>query len=289
MRILLALLLFTATAMAQSSVLVFPYYTSDSTGNADSVLSITNTTPNKVGVRLFFMEGATCYQADTLEQIAPNATLDLKTSFWDPMVTGYLIAIAVDQDGCPINAITGNAFVRTPAGYFSPGSGEVRGSYAPSGFNARSKVMPANNELTLNFGTTFDPVPTGFSVPIQNPIDAPGQTIVLAGLSGSVTYATVTGVTQLGYGQIINKDGLSRSFPAFLTGSCWGKSILKNTLLPNGVSNFIASGTTGRMQFSTVAAVGLLITPKNAAGWSGIRPLDYTRTKSVTLTVPSYF
>ncbi|MBS1811124.1 MAG: hypothetical protein JST84_23375 [Acidobacteria bacterium] len=302
-----ALLLFITTMNIQAqnrpseqktgSVLVFPYYTSNDDSSANTLMNISNFGTTSVIAHLYFLEGVSCTQQDTSVYLTPNATLTLDAAFDVPLETGYLIVVAVDQAGCVIQngGLSGSAFVKAPAGYFGAGSGETRGNYGALAFNAYTPICPAGGEITLNFnGTTLDAMPTGVGVSVQNPNVAPGQTIVLAGLNGSISDGNVIGGAQVGTGAAYSANEVFRSFSAFILGTCQGITTITNSTPriagfgTSGLSGLIAPGTAGILKFNTAGGAGLLITPRNNAGWSGLRQLTYTRTSNVTLKVPVF-
>ena len=59
-------------------------------------------------------------------------------------MTGYLIAVGIDNNGNIRGGLTGNAFVKTPAGYFGTTSGEVRGNYNATTFQSYGNVGALN-------------------------------------------------------------------------------------------------------------------------------------------------
>lgn len=279
------------------SVLIFPYYTSNDNATSDTLMSISNVGTASVTVHLFFMEGNSCAQADIAVFLTPNATITLQASNDMPMETGYLIAVGVDANGNLIanGGLTGSAFVKMPAGVLNNLAGEVRGNYGATVFNSTVAVAPVNGELTLNFnGVILDAMPTGFAVSLQSPNTAPGQMIVLAGMNGSVIDGTLTGATQVGTGAANSANEVFRSFTGLIRGGCQSLTTLTNST-PRlvgtnglGLSGLITPGSVGTLKFSTAGGAGLLITPRNNAGWSGIRSLTCTRASAVTMKVPSY-
>ncbi len=278
------------------SVLIFPYYTSNDNATADTLMSISNVGTFSVTVHLFFMEGSSCQQADIAVFLTPNATITLQASNDMPMETGYLIAVAVDDNGNLVanGGLTGSAFLKMPAGLLNSAAGEVRGNYGATAFNSTVAVAPVNGELTLNFGGALDAMPTSFAVSLQSPNTAPGQMIVLAGMNGSIIDGTLIGATQVGTGAAYNANEAFRSFTGLIRGGCQSLTTLTN-LNPRlvgtsglGLSGLITPGTVGVLRFSTAGGAGLLITPRNNAGWSGIRGLTCTRTSNVTMKVPAF-
>lgn len=297
--------LFALSAFAQNrpseqktgSVLVFPYYTSNIDGTADTFMSISNANSIGVNVHLYFLEGRTCSQADVSVYLTPNATISFRATDIFPAETGYLIAVAVDGNGGLIanGGLTGNAFVKLPPNYLNGAPDEVRGNYGAWAFNAYQNVPAVGGELALNFnGAVLDAMPSQFAVAIQAPSSAPGQTVVLAGMSGNINGGTVTGASQSGTGGAYNADEAFRSFTGLFVGGCMSVTLLSNSnprLVGTngfGLSGLIYPGSLGTLRFSIGGGVGLLITPRNSSGWHGIRNLPFTRTTSVTLVVPSF-
>ena len=279
------------------SVLLFPFYTSNDNATADTLMSISNVGTFSVNVHLYFLEGRSCQQADMTVFLTPNATIALRASNDMPMETGYLIAVATDDNGNLVanGGLTGSAFVKMPPGVLNSVADEVRGNYGALAFNAYQAIAPANGELTLNFnGVALDAMPTSFAVALQSPAIAIGQTIVLAGMNGSLIDSTLIGATQIGTGQAIDGNEAFRSFTGLIRGGCQSLTLLNN-INPRlvgtnglGLSGLITPGTVGLLKFSTAGGGGILITPRNSAGWSGIRGLTCTRTSAVTLKLPSF-
>ena len=105
------------------SVLSYNFYTSDAGGLAseNTQFSLTNTSATENAyVHLFFVDGATCTAADTFVCLTRNQTISFLASDYDPGVSGYVLAVAVDaQTGCPVefNHLIGDEQVKTSAGF----------------------------------------------------------------------------------------------------------------------------------------------------------------------------
>jgi hypothetical protein len=104
------------------SILIYPVYTSGATDSntQNTRFSITNVdNARSINVHLFLVDGATCSVSDTYICLTQNQTATFLASDLDPGQTGYLIAIAVNQDGCPVlfNALIGDAYVKFPTGH----------------------------------------------------------------------------------------------------------------------------------------------------------------------------
>ena len=94
-------------------------------------------------------------------------------------------------------------------------------------------------------------MPTSFAAEIQNPNEAPGQTIVMAGMKGSIGDSTVTGAANTTTGQGCNQDEVCRSFSKFLFGKCHSVT----TITPNypnmpfgGPAGLIKPGQVGTLK-----------------------------------------
>ncbi|MFN7929828.1 MAG: right-handed parallel beta-helix repeat-containing protein [Blastocatellia bacterium] len=273
------------------SLLVFPYYTSTIGGGSDTRLTISNistaasTIANQTYVHLFLIDGTSCQAADFFLCLTPNATFSFKASEYDPGTTGYLIAVAVDAQGRPAqnNVLIGNAFVNTP---------QIADTYGAESFwaNTSAVAIVNGNTATLYFDQLgYDAVPKQFTVEIQSPLNAVGQQVITASLSGDLTTSTLTGAAQVGTGQAFNEKELFSSFSGWLNGTCQARGTISTTAprVPNGLGNLIKTGQSGALKFNVGGAVGLLLTPRGGA-WTGIRTLHKTQTTATTLTIPIF-
>ena len=280
------------------SILVFPYYTSNLAGTNDTRISMTNTSspsnPMKAYqafAHVFLVDGASCLQSDFYVCLTPGATFTFTALSYDPEVTGYVIAVAVNgATGLPVqnNVLIGNAFVNT-ADYF--------GNYGAESFAANSRNLYADNVTTATLffdGVGYDAVPKEFAVEIQSAVDvvAPFQRIVTAGLVGDLSSGTLRGSSQVGIGQIINEREVAGSVSNLVTGGCQSFGVISNTMRVahaggGGLANLIKTGMSGTIKFKVGGAVGLLLTPKGTK-WGGIRTLHKTATVATSLTIPVF-
>lgn len=103
------------------SVLAFPLFTSNPTSpqSQNTRISLTNTdAARQAFVHLFFVAD-TCSVADGFVCLTAQQTMTFLASDVDPGVTGYLLAVAVNANGCPINfnALIGDAYVKFASGH----------------------------------------------------------------------------------------------------------------------------------------------------------------------------
>ena len=139
--VILGICLIAATALAQQgtplpassgmsdmkpgSLLFYPYYTSEviSTYNENTRINLTNThTTQEVYLHVFFVDSATCQAADSFFCLTANQTLTFIASDYDPGITGYLMAVAVNKDtGLPIqfNYLIGSYYFKLGSGFAS--------------------------------------------------------------------------------------------------------------------------------------------------------------------------
>lgn len=280
------------------SILVFPYYTSQCSGDTDTRITIANTDiyrregtmvpyPTTAYVHIFFIDGQTCNQSDQFVCLTPYAAITLKASDFDPDVTGFVLAVAVDKNTGNLvnqNSLIGDAFVS---------DGNYVGNYGAEGFQAYGNPG-CNNDGVIRFGNLmngYDYVPTRFAFTIQSPLDAPGQRIVTASLSGDIPNSSLSGAAQVGTGSVYNgNERPFGSFSGFHQGGCQVISCITPTLprVPFGMGKLIPAGQIGTMIIPTGPAVGLLMTPTGNNKWSGIRGLHKTRVNTACLTVPMY-
>ncbi|MBL8204113.1 MAG: hypothetical protein JNM09_07780 [Blastocatellia bacterium] len=277
-----------ANAQKTGSVLVFPYYNSQSATQSDTRMTISNVGNVTANVHVFFIAGASCEAANLFICLTPRASFSFKASEYDPETTGWLLAVAVDDQGRPIrnNVLVGNGFVR---------EGSYLGNYGAESFAARSGAVaafPNNNTATLFFdGSSYDAVPDQFAVELQSPQEVPGQRLVTVGLRGDLTASQMSGAGQVGTGLLVNgNESPMSSFVSFLNGNCQAQAILTGTTprVAGGVNTLIPPGQVGTMRWQIGAGVGLLMTPRGANGWSGIRNLHKTRATTSAITIPVF-
>lgn len=103
------------------SVLFFNFYTSDAlSSQVNTRFNITNANPTQdIVVHVFFVDANTCGIADAFICLTGNQTTTFLASDLDPNVTGYLVAVAVDNQGRPVsfNFLAGDELIVTSTGH----------------------------------------------------------------------------------------------------------------------------------------------------------------------------
>lgn len=140
------------------SVLFYNIYTSSVDSNRQNTrISLTNIEPSRSAfVHIFFVDGASCSVADAFICLTANQTVSFVASDLDPGTTGYIVAVAVDRNGCPINFnyLIGDEYVKFASGHAANLGAESIPAVA-GGFTACSGAF-----LDLRFdGINYAPVP----------------------------------------------------------------------------------------------------------------------------------
>jgi uncharacterized repeat protein (TIGR01451 family) len=279
------------------SLLVFPYYSSSSAERRDTRLTLSNVGAQMTFVHVFLIEGVSCNQADFYVCLTPKAIYSFRASDYDPENTGFVLAVAVDDQGRPIaqNGLIGNAFVD---------DGEYQGNYGAEAFwrydTARTNVSNSFAVLGLN-GTQYDAAPIQLMVEIQSPLDAIRQKLIVAPLSGDLSGGMATlgnafpvitnAAAQIGPGLASNEEEKTASFVSLLGGGCLKSATLSTNSprVPGGLGGLIPKGKMGLLNFRVGAGVGLLMTPRTETNrWAGIRSLHKTAMGNVAIAIPVF-
>jgi hypothetical protein len=110
-----------ASALRPGSLLFYSISTSD-VGNPNlqnTRLNITNTATVPVIVHWFFIENRNCQVADLFTCLTGNQTMSFFASDYDPGVTGFAVAVAVNEQGLPrdFNFLIGSEYVKFMSGH----------------------------------------------------------------------------------------------------------------------------------------------------------------------------
>lgn len=199
----------------------------------------------------------------------------------------FLIAVAVNSNSGNLvnqNSLIGDAFVW---------EGRYVGNYGAEAFQAYGNPGINNNEV-INFGNTtngYDYAPTRFAFSIQSPLDAPGQRVVTASISGDLSTASLSGAAQVGVGSVYNgNERPFGSFVGFQVGTCQAIGCITPSVprVPFTLAKLIPPEQVGTMTIPTGPAVGLFMTPTGNNKWSGIRGLHKTRVNTASLAIPMF-
>ncbi len=140
------------------SVLFYPIYTSATDPNRQNTrISMTNIDPSRTAfLHLFFVDGSTCAVADAFICLTPQQTTSFLASDLDPGTTGYLVAVATDRNGCPINFnyLIGDEYVK-----FSSGHQANLGAESIPAVAGSFTACPGSEAVLRFDGINYAPVP----------------------------------------------------------------------------------------------------------------------------------
>jgi hypothetical protein len=288
------------------SLLVYNIYTSGAaSGNAENTrINITNTSATQASkVHLFFVNES-CQPADMHMCLTPNQTATFLTSDLDPGVRGYLVVVALDENGCPtvFNHLIGDEYVK-----FASGHSANLGAEAFAGIDARPSNCGTASTLVFNgksiaeddkaIAATYDMVPTVLAADsIPSRADGNDTLLIINRIGGSY----VTGGAAVGalFG-LVYDDGENVLSATFGTTSCQYNRAISgaNIRTTPRIENWIPAGRTGWMKISSPAGNGLLgatinanaTTAANAGSFAGGHNLHKLAfAPVVTLQVPSF-
>lgn len=275
-----------------ASVLIYNLYSSGLNPDLQNTrVTLTNVHPQLPSyVHLFFIDGSTCTMANWTVTLTQNQTVSLLMSDIDPNVTGYLIAVTVDEFGCPnsFNYLVGEALVKLDSGHSAnlPAVGvpALLGGLLECGSNSQA-------ELRFN-GVSYVGLPRTLAVSSLMSRAEGNETMLVLNRIGGSLVEKVPSVGQLS-GLLFNDSEVAGSF--VLTGtSCQSRFILNNNTPRTSprYDQLIPAGRTGWMRFSTNSDTALTGAVLNNLGptrfSSGHNLHTLTLTYSVVVTMPIY-
>jgi len=280
------------------SVLVYPVYSSSSfqPSGENTRINITNTNDSSsVTIHLFFVDGTTCAPADSFACLTPQQTLSFLASDYDPNTLGYLVAVAVDSNGCPVsfNYLIGDAYVKLLTGHAA--------NYGAEAFAARYVGrMPGSSPADLAATLQFDGGASGYNQPprtvavdgLLNPLDGSSDLLYVMRLGGNLS-AGAGGKIGLISGLLFDDTERAFSFVTFFgQNACQFQAIISNNF-PRTTPRFsqvIRRGRTGWMKLTPnepVGILGVILTSKFPDPPAG-RNVHRLTTTADTLVIPIF-
>jgi len=284
-----------ASGQIAGSVLFYNIYTSSvNSARQDTRLTLTNTHPlTSVFVHLFFVDGQSCTVADRYVSLTANQTTSFLASDLDPEVTGYMVAVATDATGCPINFnyLIGNEYVKFESGHAAalgavsiPAMGQV--SYNPSQSTA---TLPFN-------GVTYGKLPRALALNNLSPISEGNQTMLVINQLGGNLASTIgaTARDPLRFFGLLFDDVETGSSFTLNSTSCQMRGILSSSFprtVPR-IDQVIPAGRSGWMKLwaGTDQAISGTMINYSASGRfnNGHNLHTLTLTDSVSYTIPVF-
>ena len=239
------------------SVLIYNVYTSSTDPTRENTrFNLTNTNPTRsISVHLFFVDGASCSIADNYICLTANQTASFLASDLDPGATGYLVAVATDALGCPINFnyLIGDEYVK-----FSSGHAANLAAQSVSAIAGGLPLCDANSTVaTLAFdGVSYSVVPRVLALDnVGSRADGNDTMLILNRIGGNLG----TGASTLGtlFGLLYDdaESGLSFS----VTGTCQLRNSLSNNFPRTAprFENFIPAGRSGWLKVFSQTDIGI--------------------------------
>jgi hypothetical protein len=281
-------------------VLIFNFYTSSLTNPAqeNTRFHLTNISAKETAVvHLFFVDGNSCSVADSIICLTPNQTTVLFASDIDPGVTGYLIAVAVDEvTGQPraFNCLIGDEYVKLSSGHAANLGAEAIPAlmFNPAG------PFTGSDTAELRFdGMNYAMLPRVLALDSLASQADGNQTLLIVNRIGGDLRSNARDLGSM-FGLVY--DQLENPFSFQFSGACQFRSIFNNTTFPRTsprLNTIIPAGTTGWMKFRTIADTAILGAAINfnlsaqsnqSAYNQGHNLHKLTLTNTASLTVPVF-
>lgn len=241
------------------SVLIYNIYTSGATSSTtqNTRINITNSNPSRDAfVHLFFV-AESCAVADSYLCLTANQTASFLASDLDPGTTGYLVAVVVNQLGCPVasNCLIGDEYVK-----FASGHEANLGAVAFSGLiGGLPPCDGTSSTAAINFdGVSYNRVPRTLALDnIGSRADGNDTLLILNRIGGNLGI----GASSLGtlFGIFYNDAENALSFS--ITGNCQLRNSISNNFprITPRFETFVPAGRTGWLKvYSQGTDIGIL-------------------------------
>jgi uncharacterized repeat protein (TIGR01451 family) len=280
------------------SVLIYNIYTSSTDTNRQNTrINITNIEPTRRAyVHLFFVDGASCSVADSYVCLTPNQTTSFLASDLDPGTTGYVVAVAVDANGCPINFnyLIGDEYVKFASGHAANLGAEaitaIAGGLPFCNANSTTAVLPFD-------GVSYNAIPRVLALDnIGSRGDGNDTLLILNRIGGNLATgaATLTGMFGIFY-----DDAESAVSFGFSPGTCQFRSSISNSFprITPRFETFVPPGRTGWARLYSQNDQGILgaainfntgVAASSGAFNQGHNLHKLTFTPNMVLTIPIF-
>ena len=245
------------------SILLYNIYSSDSTNTKleNTALTLTNLGPKTIFTHMFMIDGASCSIQDFFACLSPNQTSFWSASELDPGVTGYMIAVAVNEEGIPVsfNYLIGSSKVKFKSGHTSNLNAQAFSALYP--FNTTLPGFAPNSstaELKLD-GVQYNQAPMVLSVDnFVSPLENNSTLLILNPVGGDLSSLEKMSTVGTLSGQVYNDREKVFSFISS-NNQCQVRRVLGDSFprLVSGLTKIISNGTTGTMRFQDPAGTAL--------------------------------
>lgn len=237
---------FSGDASRAGSILIFPIYTSAAinTQSQNTRISFTNVDPSRpVSLHVFFIDSGTCFVSDMFLCLTANQTTSFLASDIDPGTTGFLVAVAVDGQGCPVNfnQLIGDEYVK-----FTSGHAANLGAEAIPAIAGGLLTCPGESpEAVLRFdGISYAPLPRVVATNnFSSRNDGNETLLILNRIGGNLVSGgtTTSAMTSLVYDDIETAYGFTFNLTCQYRGSVWVSTRAQprfETVVPSGRSGW---------------------------------------------------
>lgn len=248
------------------SFLFYPLYASDAAnaGQENTLMTLTNRSEEKsVNIHIFFVEGDTGKAQDFYVCLLPTRHTNFLASEYDPGVKGYVLAIAVDKNGTPINFnfLMGSSAVKLKTGHQA-----ILNAISFSSLRDDPATINTDDQLaTLNFdGLNYDLAPRVLGIDnFPSPADGNAMLLVVNRFGGNLADVNTDGTPHNGSAGTIgaltavfyDDSERSQAFNVSLVGNtAQQRNVLRDgypRMLPL-FSKVITQGHSGWMRFNSI-------------------------------------
>ncbi|HEX4950455.1 MAG TPA: hypothetical protein VFZ34_27565, partial [Blastocatellia bacterium] len=242
--------------------LIYSIFTSSLNGSEDTGLTLTNVGPQTVFVHLFLIDGRSCTVADFFSCLSPAQTTFWLASELDPGVTGYVVALATNQNGLPLsfNYLFGTSKVKFTSGY----SADLP-ALAFSALYPDRTVLPGVNQLDTTAelkldGQMYSLSPVTLSINnLVSPVDNNSTLLILNPVGGDLSEGAPVNLLNGISGLVYDERERPYSFIS-PTQTCQIREVLRDGYprIPNGLSRVIPSGVSGTVRFSDIRGTPIM-------------------------------
>lgn len=241
------------------SVLVFPFYTSTATPSAQntSITVVNHSTDSGVPLRFTFVGNDGSFAPANPLFLSASQNITFLTSDIDPGFTGFIVVVAVNTSGFPINFnfLSGQANVKLASGHAASLKAEAIAAISLPAFSGAT--------ATLNFdGSTYNRMPRALAMDnIKSAADGNNTLLILTRVTGN--YATGP-IDKIGTVSGTLYDDATTAAPFSFDGSMqfFGNQLVQtlSSTFPVTTPNFtslIPTGRSGWLYLAANADIGL--------------------------------
>jgi hypothetical protein len=280
------------------SILIFNYYNAGTgEGGNNTRINITNTSSTDAAyVHLFYLSDG-CAVADNFLCLTKNQTATFEMTDVDPMMKGYIVAVAVDQEtGCPVafNHLVGDEFINADGYVANLGAEAFAALWDDKTVGGPPPLLPNcdenspaaalrfNGQVGISGSVGYNCAPRVLAISSLAPPDTSDTRVIVNRLGGSLLTAADGIGSMFGWAF----DDAENAFSFVITGGCqYDKEwVAKEPRLTPRLSTIIPPQRTGWAKFWATSAIsssnpggrgiiGAVLVKGDADGYNGGRNL----------------